>query len=189
MSGSLLHVYMDWGEYLQIEGADVPLLTYMTMEPKEGVSLEEVVLETKQFKNPDAPDSLKNSPGIEIPDSHQTDAMRLVAGTAMIDQQFDEIFEPDVLATDRDSYLKTHDEKYVERAWNRGKVGWDIGRKIYESREVSPHWRNGTELMVYWVGKGRTIQKLRPRAGTFVKKKVVTEVPTGYMSKEEEKAP
>jgi hypothetical protein len=45
------------------------------------------------------------------------------------------ISSPVVLADDRAKYEASGDQKYVDTAHRRGKVGWDEGKRI----EVMPH--------------------------------------------------
>ncbi len=42
---------------------------------------------------------------------------------------------PDVPADDRQKYEASGDQKYVDRAHRRGKLGWNVGQQI----EVMPH--------------------------------------------------
>ena len=41
------------------------------------------------------------------------------------------------LADDRAKFEQTGDQRYVDKARRRGKVGWDVGRRL----EVIPHYR------------------------------------------------
>lgn len=100
-----------------------------------------------------------------------------VIGVSLLSQSAeDSIIVPDVLAKDKEKFAKTGDASIVEKAHRTGKIGWEIGANI----EVSPHYRSGTPLAVYWTGVGRTQMTLRPRRSTFVHKKKLEEVPTGF---------
>lgn len=48
------------------------------------------------------------------------------------------VIEPDVLGKDRDKFEQTGDRKFVDKAHRRGKIGWNVGRRI----EVAPHYPN-----------------------------------------------
>lgn len=61
-----------------------------------------------------------------------------------------EVISPDVLAADRQKYEQSGGEqKFVDRAHRRGKVGWNVGQKI----EVMPHYRRPHPALV-WTGQG-----------------------------------
>jgi hypothetical protein len=63
----------------------------------------------------------------------------------------------DVLADDRAKFHETGDQKFVEKARRRGKVGWDVGRKI----EVIPHYPR-PHLILVWTGRGRAVPRIVP---------------------------
>jgi len=86
------------------------------------------------------------------------------------------IIEPDVLSADRNKYEETLDEKYVQRARNRGKYGWNVGRLI----SVTPHYRRG-HFALRWTGKGAATPKIIWINSVIVKRKSVTDIPTGYL--------
>jgi len=89
------------------------------------------------------------------------------------------------LGTDRE-------EEFHEKAKNRGKFGFNIGKELQESierGEVSPHFR-APHFATVWTGKGRTVPKFVLRTGEgggpiLVKKESLAKVPTGYYGKEE----
>lgn len=86
------------------------------------------------------------------------------------------IIEPDVLSADRTKFEETLEDKYVERARRRGKVGWNVGRLV----AVSPHYRRG-HFALRWTGKGGAVERIVWINSTVVKRKSVTDVPTGYL--------
>lgn len=89
------------------------------------------------------------------------------------------IIEPDVLSKDELKYERTKDQKYVDKARRRGKVGWHIGKTF----ETIPHYRRPHPAL-YHVGKGRKEQRIVFRAGSVVHREKMTKVPTGYITPE-----
>lgn len=89
------------------------------------------------------------------------------------------IIEPDVLSKDELAYERTKDQKYVDKAHRRGKVGWHIG-KTFES---IPHYRRPHPALFH-TGKGRTIPRIVFRSGCVVHRDKMTKVPTGYITPE-----
>ena len=101
--------------------------------------------------------------------------MRLCCTLCLLDEE-PSVILPDVLADDRTRYEATLDEKYVNKADRRGKVGWNIGSQI----EKVPHYRRPHMAMV-WTGEGRKIPKIVPRKGSIVHRQAVEKVPTGFL--------
>jgi hypothetical protein len=89
------------------------------------------------------------------------------------------IIEPDVLSKDELAYERTKDQKYVDKARRRGKVGWHIG-KTFESM---PHYRRPHPALFH-TGKGRAIPRIVFRSGCVVHREKMTKVPTGYITPE-----
>jgi hypothetical protein len=85
------------------------------------------------------------------------------------------VISPDVLADDRAKYEATGDQKYLEKAHRRGKVGWDVGRYI----ERIPHYRR-PHMTLVWTGPGRKIPKIVLRKGSIVHRNIVEKIPTGF---------
>ena len=112
--------------------------------------------------------------GIQIPEPLVMDCIRLCCSLCLLESD-PSIISPDVLSKDRDRFEHTRDEKYVEKAHRRGKVGWDVGRHI----EVIPHYRR-PHLTLVWTGPGRTVPKIVPRRGSIVHRNVVEKVPMGF---------
>lgn len=109
-------------------------------------------------------------------------AVRITASVCLLAKDPD-LIEPDVLDKDRGKFAHTSDpdeiQKMVERAHRRGKVGWNVGARL----EVSPHYRRA-HFGIRWTGQGRTIPKVVPIKGCVVRRKHMTEVPTGYLDRE-----
>jgi hypothetical protein len=87
--------------------------------------------------------------------------------------------EVPVLSKDRGRSDDTGDQKFVDKAHRRGKVGWDVGRHI----EVIPHYRR-PHMTLVWTGTGRAVPKIVPRRGSVVHREVVEKVPSGWEEKE-----
>jgi hypothetical protein len=67
--------------------------------------------------------------GIQVPDSLVMDCVRLCCSLCLLEND-PSIISPDVLADDRAKYEASGDQKYVDKAHRRGKVGWDVGKHI-----------------------------------------------------------
>ncbi|MCA9094365.1 MAG: hypothetical protein KDA68_12825 [Planctomycetaceae bacterium] len=97
-----------------------------------------------------------------------------------------ELVKPDVLSADRAKYenARTDEQRQiiVERARRRGKTGWVIGEGI----EFSPHIRR-SHFAIRWMGHGDDKRPvLRFVKAAVVKRKSITDIPTGYLDDEEE---
>lgn len=100
-----------------------------------------------------------------------------------------EMVKPDVLAADRGKYedAKTVAQRItiVERARRRGKNGWIVGKDV----EFAPHIRR-SHFAIRWMGHGDDkTPVLRPIKAAVVKRKSITEIPTGYLDEEQEQLP
>jgi hypothetical protein len=115
--------------------------------------------------------------GVQVPCDLVTDCVRLCCTLCLLEDD-PSVIEPDVLSKDRARFEQTGDEKYVAKAHRRGKVGWNVGRRI----EVAPHYRR-PHLMLAWTGKGRSVPKIVPRRGSIVHRQVVEKVPSGFEGK------
>ena len=61
------------------------------------------------------------------------------------------------MADDRAKYETSGDQKFVDKANRRGKVGWDVGKHI----EVIPHFRR-PHMTLVWTGPAGRFQRLCP---------------------------
>lgn len=95
-----------------------------------------------------------------------------------------DIIKPDVLNEHRRQFDETKDQKYVERAHKRGKVGWLVGADW----ETCPHYRR-PHLAIRWTEKGRTVPKIVNVRGTTVHRTKLSDVPTGYLDDDENTKP
>lgn len=122
--------------------------------------------------------------------------MQIVFGVCMIPQSDTSLILPRVLNCDSDKFEATGDPKYIERAKQRGVVGWDVGRDLPTAEEMetlreqhgvpgrkSPHWRND-HVAIRYTGQGRTIPVLTRIKGALVNKDLLKEIPHGYHGKE-----
>jgi hypothetical protein len=118
--------------------------------------------------------------------------LQIVFGVCMIPQSDSSLITPRVLNRDQEKYEETGDMKYVDRARRNGVNGWDVGRDIPTPEEMesfrqqscepgrkSPHWRMG-HFAIRHTGEGRTETTIVWIGDTFVNKKLLKEVPTGY---------
>ena len=94
--------------------------------------------------------------GIQVPDSLVMDCIRLCCSLCLLEND-PAIISPDVLADDRAKFEASGDQKFVEKAHRRGKVGWDVGKHI----EVIPHFRR-PHMTLVWTGSGRAVPGLFP---------------------------
>jgi hypothetical protein len=107
------------------------------------------------------------------------DSFRLAMGICLLGND-SEFIQPEVLTADQIKFGMSRDMKLVEKAKKRGKYGWTVGREI----ECLPHIRR-PHFAVRWTGKGGAVPKVVPVKGSVVKRKTMTDVPTGYMDDED----
>lgn len=150
------------------ETIELPVLTYKILHLNTpGKTLEESIEESKKGE----------VEGLRIPEEILTNIIRCIASCCLISKDMDDdLIEPDVLTADRDKFHETRDPKYIEKAKRRGKNGFLIGASL----TISPHWRSGSPIALYWTGPGRTVPLYRPRKGALVHRKKIQELPTGY---------
>jgi hypothetical protein len=112
--------------------------------------------------------------GVQIPETLIDDCVRLCCSLCLLEND-PSVIEPDVLTKDRDKFEASGDERYVDKAHRRGKIGWNVGRRI----EVAPHYRR-PHMALVWTGHGRTVPKIVPRRGSVVHRELVEKVPSGF---------
>lgn len=108
-------------------------------------------------------------------------ATRIALTVCMIEHDPD-IITPEILSKDEQRYEgETEDWKRraEERARQRGKVGWSIGKK-FQDRANSPHYTN-PHFAIRHTGQGRKTPKIVPVRGYWTGKEKLTEIPTGYI--------
>ena len=165
--GRGLSILIDVGEVMG-DGKDfgAPVYTYRNFRRESGLTVEAAILEL-------GPNTMTDL-GVQIPDPMVMDCIRLCCSLCLLESD-PSIISPDVLSKDRDRFEKTGDEKYVDKAHRRGKVGWDVGRHI----EVMPHYRR-PHMTLVWTGRGRSVPKIVPRRGSIVHRGKVENVPSGF---------
>jgi hypothetical protein len=164
IEGTGLSILIDIGETMS--DLSFPLYTYRNFRRHDGLTVETALKELRRGWSADM--------GIQIPEPLIDDCVRLCCTLCLLEND-PEIIGPDVLADDRAKFDQTGDQNYVEKARRRGKVGWDVGRKI----EVIPHYRR-PHMMLAWTGTGRAVPKIVPRRGSVVHREVVEKVPSGF---------
>jgi len=112
--------------------------------------------------------------GVQVPDSFIMDCIRLCCSLCLLEND-PSIISPDVLADDRARFETTGDQKFVEKAHRRGKIGWDVGKHI----EVIPHFRR-PHMALVWTGSGRAVPRVVPRRGSIVHREAVEKLPSGF---------
>jgi hypothetical protein len=165
--GRGLSILIDVGEVMG-DGKDfrVPIYTYRNFRRQEGLTVEEAL---RELGSNDLAEL-----GVQIPEALVTDCVRLCCSLCLLEDD-PSVIEPDVLSKDRDRFEQTGDKKYVAKAHRRGKVGWNVGRRI----EVAPHYRR-PHMTLVWTGRGRVVPKIVPRRGSIVHRPVVEKVPSGF---------
>ena len=158
-----LSLLIDIGETM---AGNVPICTYRNFPRKTGLTVEESLAGLKM-------DCFAEI-GIVIPEDLMMDCVRLCCTLCLIENN-PEIISPDVLSDDRAKYDQSHDQKYIDKAHRRGKVGWDVGRHV----EVMPHYRR-PHMTLVWTGRGRAMPRIVPRRGSVVHREVVEKVPMGW---------
>ena len=162
--GSGISVLIDIGELMPEIG--FPVYSYRNFRRQKGLTVENALGELKKDWSAEM--------GIAIPDPLINDCVRLCCTLCLLGDD-SEVISPDVLADDRGKFEETGDQKYVDKARRRGKVGWDVGRQI----EVAPHYRR-PHMALVWTGHGRTVPKIVPRRGSIVHREAVEKVPMGF---------
>jgi len=106
-----------------------------------------------------------------------------VAGIALLSHNKD-IIEPIVLNADAHKFAQTRDPALIEKAKRKGTFGFNVGRHL----ETAPGFRQA-HFATRWKGSRKNEGGLRPELvpvkGCMVHRKLVTEVPTGYLDKDE----
>jgi hypothetical protein len=163
--GQGISILIDVGEIMDNSAFNVPIYTYRNFPRRSGLTVEQSLAGLGRGITADI--------GVQIPDDLLTDCVRLCCSLCLLEND-PEIISPDVLSKDRDKFDRTGEQKYVEKAHRRGKVGWDVGRHV----EVLPHYRR-PHLMLAWAWPGRAVPKIVPRRGTIVHRSKVETVPSG----------
>lgn len=85
------------------------------------------------------------------------------------------LIEREVLAADRDKFLLTREQRFVDKAERRGVIGWNVGRQM----TVAPHLRRA-HMHGYWHGPGKSLYKIILLESTIVHRELLESVPSGH---------
>jgi len=166
-----LTLWINIGESSTIQGLSIPICTYRNFRCKPGQTIEEDIKNLPMDTNAEL--------GVVMPREVDYACVRLACSLCLMAQD-PEIINPDVLNKDQEKFNKSGDEKFIEKAHRRGKVGWTVGAKL----EVIPHVRRPHPAIV-WTGKGRTTPKIVFRKGSIVHRKTIEKLPTGFSPQNE----
>jgi hypothetical protein len=162
--GTGLSVLVDIGEVMPL---GVPIYTYRNFPRKPGLTVEQSIAGLGTV-------GLFADIGVQVPDSFVMDCIRLCCSLCLLDND-PSIISPDVLADDRAKYDASGDQRFVDKAHRRGKIGWDVGKHI----EVIPHYRR-PHMTLVWTGHGRAVPRIVPRRGSVVHREMVEKLPSGF---------
>ena len=164
--GRGLSLLIDIGETLDNSLFQTPLFTYRNFPRREGLTVEQSLASLDRGVSADM--------GVQIPETLIDDCVRLCCSLCLLEND-PSVIEPDVLSKDRDKFEASGDDRYVDKAHRRGKIGWNVGRRI----EVAPHYRR-PHMALVWTGRGRAVPKIVPRRGSVVHRELVEKVPSGF---------
>jgi hypothetical protein len=164
--GRGLSVLIDIGEMMNNGFFEVPIFTYRNFPRSDGLTVEQSLASLGS--------SITSEQGVQIPEAMLTDCVRLCCSLCLLENDRS-VIEPDVLSKDRDKFEASGDDRYVDKAHRRGKIGWNVGRRI----EVAPHYRR-PHMTLVWTGRGRAVPKVVPRRGNVVHRELVERVPSGF---------
>ena len=165
--GRGLSILIDVGEMMG-DGKDfgIPIYTYRNFRRHGGLTVETAIRELGSNELADL--------GVQVPSELVNDCVRLCCSLCLLEND-PSVIEPDVLSKDRVRFEASGDQKYIDKAHRRGKVGWNVGRQI----EVALHYRR-PHMMLAWTGSGRAVPKVVPRRGSVVHREKVEKVPSGF---------
>lgn len=109
-------------------------------------------------------------------------AYRLVVAVSLVGQDPD-VVEPLCLTADAQRYDQGDDElrrRLLERARRRNKIGWAVGKHMQVvPGVVQPHFG------IRWCGHRPNLEpRLRPISGWVIKRRVLEQVPSGFLNRE-----
>ena len=163
--GTGLSVLVDIGEVMG--GVGVPIYTYRNFPRESGLTVEKSLEGLGKV-------GLFSEIGVQVPNDFVMDCIRLCCSLCLLEND-PEIISPDVLADDRAKFETSGDQKFVDKAHRRGKIGWDVGKHI----EVIPHFRR-PHMTLVWTGSGRAVPRIVPRRGSVVHREMVEKLPSGF---------
>lgn len=167
-------LWMDFGERDGSKEDQIAVISYKRIVMKDGLTMREAI------------DLLKDSPtakmGVPIPKDIVDAIVSTVFTCCLLENGKDlELIKPDVLNKDQRKFEETKDEKYIDRAYQRGKVGWTVGKDL----EVNPHYRQGHLMWLKADVAGRTQSRCVWRKGHIVKRDQVSKLPTDFAGEEQ----
>ncbi len=126
--GRGLSILLDIGETIDNGLFKVPIYTYRNFPRSDDLTVEQSLASLGS--------SISAVQGVQIPEAMLTDCVRLCCSLCLLENDRS-VIEPDVLSKDRDKFEASGDDRYVDKAHRRGKIGWNVGQRI----EVAPHYR------------------------------------------------
>ncbi len=164
--GEGISVLIDVNEKEDGMAFSAPVYTYQNFRREKGLTVEDSLREAGHDDSAGT--------GIQVPISLVNDCVRLCCSLCLLEND-PSVIEPDVLSKDRGRFEASGDERYIDKAHRRGKVGWNVGRRM----EVAPHYRR-PHMALVWTGAGRAVPKVVPRRGSVVHREKVEKVPSGF---------
>ena len=150
--GTGLSVLVDIGETMPM---GVPIYTYRNFPRRAGLTVEQSLASLGTV-------GLFADIGVQVPDWIVTDCIRLCCSLCLLEND-PSIISADVLADDRAKFEASGDQRFVDKAHRRGKIGWDVGKHI----EVIPHFRR-PHMALVWTGAVEWCRRSCPeRAASF----------------------
>ena len=164
-----------WIDYGETDEMGAPIYSFQNFQTKTGSTIEEII----EY----LPIHQSAKIGVIATKEFLLDCVRLACAVCLLGDD-STLVTPDILNADLEKWQKTHDEKYVEKAHRRHKVGWHIGKEI----EIMPHFRR-PHFAWYHTGPGGKIPQLILRMGEGpsgaieVNRRMLDRIPTGFMDK------
>lgn len=166
-----MRTWIDFGERCEMNGfPNYPVYSFRSFALQSGKTVDECIV--------DLPLVSGYNYGVQVPHEIIQDCVRLCCAVCLLAEDH-EIISPDVLTDDRAAFDRTQDQKFVQKALKKGKVGWDIGRHL----ELIPHYRR-PHMALRWTGKGRTEPRISFVKGVIVHREIAEKIPTGYFDKQ-----
>jgi hypothetical protein len=164
--GRGLSLLIDIDETMDNGLFQVPIYTYRNFPRRDGLTVEQSLASLGK--------DITAEDGVQIPETILNDCVRLCCSLCLLEND-PSVIEPDVLSKDRDKFEASGDDRYVDKAHRRGKIGWNVGRRI----EVAPHYRR-PHMALVWTGLDRAVPRVASRRGSVVHRELVEKVPSGF---------
>lgn len=162
-----LGVWCDFGEQRSLGPIkDFPIYSYLSFSLAGERSVEEAITDLDQVEQ-------------DHESSAVTAALRYVIAVCLLGEE-SELVDPDILSKDRAAWdaAQTDEQRQaiIDRAQRRGKRGWLVGAHV----EVAPHLRR-PHVGLRWTGEGKKVPRIVPISGSIVRRKRLSDVPTGFL--------